>query len=64
VKSAGCKILSSATSVKEAIFLADRGVDAIIAQGAEAGGHCGMFIETDVAAQSVLSRSCRRSSTP
>jgi nitronate monooxygenase len=51
VKSAGCKILSSATSVKEAIWLAERGVDAVIAQGAEAGGHRGMFLETDVAAQ-------------
>jgi len=51
VKSAGCKILSSTTSVKEAIWLAERGVDAIIAQGAEAGGHRGMFIETDVATQ-------------
>jgi nitronate monooxygenase len=51
VKAAGCKILSSATSIKEAIFLAERGVDAVIAQGAEAGGHRGMFLETDVAAQ-------------
>ena len=51
VKSAGCKILSSATSVKEAIWLAERGADAVIAQGAEAGGHRGMFLETDVAAQ-------------
>lgn len=51
VKSAGCKILSSATSVKEAIWLSERGVDAVIAQGAEAGGHRGMFLETDVGAQ-------------
>jgi nitronate monooxygenase len=51
VKAARCKVLSSATSVKEAIWLAERGVDAIIAQGAEAGGHRGMFLETDVAAQ-------------
>jgi nitronate monooxygenase len=51
VKSAGCKILSSATSVKEAIWLAERGVDAVIAQGVEAGGHRGMFLETEVAAQ-------------
>jgi len=51
VKAAGCKILSSATSVKEAAWLYERGVDAIIAQGAEAGGHRGMFIETDVDAQ-------------
>ena len=51
VKAAGCKIISSATSLREAQFLAERGVDAIIAQGAEAGGHRGMFIETDVATQ-------------
>jgi nitronate monooxygenase len=51
VKRAGCKIISSATSLREAQFLAAGGVDAIIAQGAEAGGHRGMFIETDVATQ-------------
>ena len=45
------KSSASATSVKEAIWLAERGVDAIIAQGAEAGGHRGMFLETDIAAQ-------------
>jgi nitronate monooxygenase len=51
VKRAGCKIMSSATSVREARWLAGRGVDAIIAQGAEAGGHRGMFLETHVAEQ-------------
>jgi nitronate monooxygenase len=51
VKRAGCKVLSSATSVKEAVWLAERGVNAVFAQGAEAGGHRGMFLETDVAAQ-------------
>jgi nitronate monooxygenase len=51
VKRAGCKIICSATSRSEALFLAERGVDAIIAQGAEAGGHRGMFLETDVATQ-------------
>jgi nitronate monooxygenase len=51
VKKSGCKIISSATTRREALFLAERGVDAIIAQGAEAGGHCGMFIETNVATQ-------------
>jgi nitronate monooxygenase len=51
VKATGCKVLSSATSLREAKFLAEHGVDAIIAQGAEAGGHRGMFLETDVAAQ-------------
>ena len=49
VKAAGCKILSTATSVREARDLAASGVDAIIAQGAEAGGHRGMYLETDVA---------------
>jgi len=51
VRATGCKILSSATSAHEARFLADRGVDAVIAQGAEAGGHRGMFLETDVFSQ-------------
>ncbi len=51
VKRAGCKIICSATTRREALWLAERGVDAIIAQGAEAGGHRGMFLETDVATQ-------------
>jgi len=51
VKQAGCKIISSATTLREALWLAERGVDAVIAQGSEAGGHRGMFIETDVATQ-------------
>ena len=51
VKAVGCKVISSATSLREARALAERGVDAIIAQGAEAGGHRGMFIETDIATQ-------------
>ena len=51
VKAAGCLVLSSATSVAEAVWLQDRGVDAIIAQGAEAGGHQGMFLSDDVASR-------------
>jgi nitronate monooxygenase len=51
LKRAGCKIISSATSRREALALAKSGVDAIITQGTEAGGHRGMFIETDVATQ-------------
>jgi nitronate monooxygenase len=51
VKAAGAKILSSATTVAEARWLAARGVDAIIAQGREAGGHRGMFLSDDVDAQ-------------
>ena len=51
VKAAGCKVISSATSLREARVLAEAGVDAVIAQGAEAGGHRGMFLETNVATQ-------------
>ncbi len=51
VKRQGIKILSSATSVREAKWLESRGCDAIIAQGFEAGGHRGMFLETNIATQ-------------
>ena len=51
IKSAGAKILSSATSVDEARWLEDQGCDAIIAQGFEAGGHRGMFLTEDVSTQ-------------
>jgi nitronate monooxygenase len=44
VKSAGCRIMSSATTVAEALWLEAQGVDIIIAQGYEAGGHRGMFL--------------------
>ncbi|MFA9421537.1 MAG: NAD(P)H-dependent flavin oxidoreductase, partial [Gammaproteobacteria bacterium] len=43
LRDAGCIILCSATTVAEARVLADSGVDAIIAQGWEAGGHRGTF---------------------
>lgn len=51
VRAAGAKIVSSATTVAEARWLEDHGVDAVIAQGYEAGGHRGMFLTEDVAAQ-------------
>jgi nitronate monooxygenase len=51
VKAAGCIVISSATIVKEAIWLEENGADAIIAQGAEAGGHRGMFLTEDIAQQ-------------
>lgn len=51
VKKAGVKVLSSATTVAEAKWLAERGCDAVIAQGSEAGGHRGMFLTDDVASQ-------------
>jgi nitronate monooxygenase len=51
IRTTGSKIVSSATSLREALWLAEFGVDAIIAQGSEAGGHRAMFLETDVATQ-------------
>jgi nitronate monooxygenase len=51
VKSWGAKILSSATTVAEAEWLEAHGVDAIIAQGIEAGGHRGIFLSDDLTTQ-------------
>jgi len=44
VKSWGSKVIASATTVDEARWLEARGVDAVIAQGNEAGGHQGVFL--------------------
>ncbi|MFT0869901.1 NAD(P)H-dependent flavin oxidoreductase [Pseudomonas sp. CAM1A] len=51
VKAAGAKVLSSATTVEEAIWLEQHGCDAIIAMGYEAGGHRGMFLSNDITSQ-------------
>lgn len=51
VKRWGAKVLSSATTVDEARWLEGHGVDAIIAQGNEAGGHRGMFLTNDLSTQ-------------
>jgi nitronate monooxygenase len=51
VKGWGAKVLSSATTVEEARQLEARGVDVIIAQGLEAGGHRGMFLTEDLDTQ-------------
>ncbi|MEO7775795.1 MAG: nitronate monooxygenase [Steroidobacteraceae bacterium] len=45
------KVLSSATTVAEARWLEAHGVDAVIAQGVEAGGHRGMFLSSDLSTQ-------------
>lgn len=47
----GATMLASATTVDEARWLEERGCHAIIAQGAEAGGHRGMFRTHDVTTQ-------------
>ncbi len=51
VRATGAKIISSATTVDEARWLEDHGCDAIIAQGAEAGGHRGIFLGNDISSQ-------------
>jgi nitronate monooxygenase len=43
LRSRGIAIMGTATTVEETRILADAGVDAVIAQGAEAGGHRGTF---------------------
>jgi nitronate monooxygenase len=49
VKAVGALIVGNATSVAEALWLAERGADAVIAQGWEAGGHSGRFLASDPA---------------
>lgn len=51
VRSWGAKVIGCATTVEEARWLESHGVDAIIAQGVEAGGHRGLFLTTDLATQ-------------
>ena len=48
IKASGAIVLASATIVKEAIWLEQHGADVIIAQGAEAGGHRGMFLTENI----------------
>ena len=50
-RACGAKIFSSATTIDEARWLEARGVDAIIAQGLEAGGHRGIFLSEDLTTQ-------------
>lgn len=49
VRSSGATIIANATTLEEAKWLAERGADAIIAQGFEAGGHSGRFLGADPA---------------
>lgn len=51
VRAWGAKILASATTVDEARWLEAHGVDAVIAQGLEAGGHRGTFLSEDLCTQ-------------
>jgi nitronate monooxygenase len=47
VKATGAKVIASATTVKEAKWLEEKGCDAVIAMGYEAGGHRGIFLSDD-----------------
>jgi nitronate monooxygenase len=49
VKTSGAIVIGNATTVQEALWLEERGVDAVIAQGFEAGGHTGRFLGSDAA---------------
>jgi nitronate monooxygenase len=51
VRACGAKILASATTVDEALWLEAHGADAVIAQGVEAGGHRGNFLTDDLSTQ-------------
>jgi len=51
VKATGAKVLSSASTVDEAIWLEQHGCDAIIAMGYEAGGHRAIFLSEDLNSQ-------------
>lgn len=51
VKSWGSRIMASATTLEEAVWLQAQGANAIIAQGWEAGGHRGIFLNDDLSTQ-------------
>jgi nitronate monooxygenase len=51
VRGCGSKVIGCATTVEEAQWLDAQGVDAVIAQGSEAGGHRGMFLSADLNSQ-------------
>jgi nitronate monooxygenase len=44
VRAAGAVVIGNATSLAEGRWLVERGIDAVIAQGWEAGGHSGYFL--------------------
>lgn len=51
VRALGARIVGCATTLAEARWLDARGVDAIVAQGFEAGGHRGNFLTDDLTTQ-------------
>lgn len=51
LKRQGSRLIGTATSVREARLLAELGVDAVVAQGVEAGGHRGSFLTDEALPQ-------------
>lgn len=51
VRRLGARVFASATTIDEGLWLQDQGADAVIAQGLEAGGHRGLFLDDDLATQ-------------
>lgn len=51
VRGWGAKVLASATTLDEALWLEAHGADAVVAQGLEAGGHRGHFLSHDLTLQ-------------
>ncbi|MCA1054077.1 nitronate monooxygenase [Rossellomorea aquimaris] len=66
LKAAGCYLLGTACSVEEAVLMEQRGMDAVILQGAEAGGHQGAFLPSTepVALMPLLSKTVEHISIP
>ena len=54
LKSNGTLLIGTATCMEEALILQQKGVDAITAQGIEAGGHRGSFITGELPAVGVM----------
>lgn len=50
-RASGAKIAASATTLEEGLWLQEHGVDAVIAQGLEAGGHRGIFLGEELTTQ-------------
>ena len=47
IRTTNAKIIATATTVEETMFLQENGCDAVIAQGQEAGGHQGVFLPSE-----------------
>ena len=60
IKSWGTKVISTATTLDEAIWLSENGADAVIAQGLEAGGHRGHFLSMDLSLQQTTEQLVKR----